>query len=158
MKRSTTRILTTHTGSLPRPPNLVSLLIEEQAGHGTARTTLDAAIQQAVAEVVHQQAARGLDVINDGERRNDTGDNQPVCGGDGCSGPAGRFLHPLLCLPAGLHFRILGCRGNYATGQAWGVAVQRLLVSTYWAMKPPSITSSVPVIKDASSEARNSTP
>lgn len=30
MKRSTTRILTTHTGSLPRPPNLVSRLIEEQ--------------------------------------------------------------------------------------------------------------------------------
>jgi hypothetical protein len=30
MKRSTTRILTTHMGSLPRPPNLVSLLIEEQ--------------------------------------------------------------------------------------------------------------------------------
>jgi hypothetical protein len=49
-------------------------------------------------------------------------------------------------------------RGNYATGKAWGVAVQRLLVSTYCAMKPPSITSSVPVIKDASSEARNSTP
>jgi 5-methyltetrahydropteroyltriglutamate--homocysteine methyltransferase len=43
-------------------------MIEEQARHGTDRTALDAAIQRAVAEVVHQQAAHGLDVINDGEQ------------------------------------------------------------------------------------------
>jgi 5-methyltetrahydropteroyltriglutamate--homocysteine methyltransferase len=42
--------------------------MEEQAGHGTARTALDAATRHAVAAVVHQQAACGLDVINDGEQ------------------------------------------------------------------------------------------
>ena len=68
MKQSTTRILTTHTGSLPRPQNLIKLLIEEQARHGTDGTALDAAIKRAVAEVVRKQAAHGLDVINDGEQ------------------------------------------------------------------------------------------
>jgi 5-methyltetrahydropteroyltriglutamate--homocysteine methyltransferase len=68
MKQSTTRILTTHTGSLPRPHHLLSLMLEEQAQPGTDRTALDAAIQRAVAEVVHKQAAHGLDVINDGEQ------------------------------------------------------------------------------------------
>jgi 5-methyltetrahydropteroyltriglutamate--homocysteine methyltransferase len=68
MKRSTTRILTTHTGSLPRPQDLLSLMIEEQARPGMERTALDAAIQRAVAEVVQKQAATGLDVINDGEQ------------------------------------------------------------------------------------------
>ncbi|MGH8067929.1 MAG: cobalamin-independent methionine synthase II family protein [Candidatus Entotheonellia bacterium] len=68
MKRSTTRILTTHTGSLPRPQDVLHLLIEEQARPGTERTALDAAIQRAVAEVVQKQASTGLDVINDGEQ------------------------------------------------------------------------------------------
>jgi 5-methyltetrahydropteroyltriglutamate--homocysteine methyltransferase len=68
MQQSTTRILTTHTGSLPRPQNLLSLMIEEQARPGTDRTALDAAIQRAVAEVVQKQAEHGLDVINDGEQ------------------------------------------------------------------------------------------
>jgi hypothetical protein len=39
-----------------------------------------------------------------------------------------------------------------------GEGVQLLLSSNYCAMKPPSITNSVPVMNDASSEARNSTP
>jgi 5-methyltetrahydropteroyltriglutamate--homocysteine methyltransferase len=68
MKQSTTRILTTHTGSLPRPQDLIKLLIEEQARHGTDGTALDAAIKRAVAEVVRKQADHGLDVINDGEQ------------------------------------------------------------------------------------------
>lgn len=68
MKQSTTRILTTHTGSLPRPQDLLHLMIEEQARPGTDRTALDVAIQRAVAEVVQKQAEHGLDVINDGEQ------------------------------------------------------------------------------------------
>jgi 5-methyltetrahydropteroyltriglutamate--homocysteine methyltransferase len=68
MKRSTTRILTTHTGSLPRPQEVLRLLIEEQARPGTERAALDAAVRRAVAEVVRKQAATGLDVINDGEQ------------------------------------------------------------------------------------------
>jgi 5-methyltetrahydropteroyltriglutamate--homocysteine methyltransferase len=68
MQQSTTRILTTHTGSLPRPQNRLSIMIEEQARPGTDRTALDDAIQRAVAEVVQKQAEHGLDMINDGEQ------------------------------------------------------------------------------------------
>jgi 5-methyltetrahydropteroyltriglutamate--homocysteine methyltransferase len=68
MQHSTTRILTTHTGSLPRPRDMLELLIDEQAGRLPDRSALDAAIQRAVTEVVQQQAAIGLDVINDGEQ------------------------------------------------------------------------------------------
>jgi hypothetical protein len=52
MKQSTTRILTTHTGSLPRPQDLLYLLIEEQARPGTDRTALDAAIQRVDSKIV----------------------------------------------------------------------------------------------------------
>jgi len=68
MKQSTTRILTTHTGSLPRPQHLLRLLLEEQSGQATARTTLDTAVQRAVAAVAQRQVAHGLDVVNDGEQ------------------------------------------------------------------------------------------
>jgi 5-methyltetrahydropteroyltriglutamate--homocysteine methyltransferase len=68
MKQSTTRILTTHTGSLPRPQHLLRLLLEEQSGQATDRTTLDTAVQHAVAEVAQRQVTHGLDVVNDGEQ------------------------------------------------------------------------------------------
>jgi 5-methyltetrahydropteroyltriglutamate--homocysteine methyltransferase len=47
---------------------MLELLIAEQAGRLPDRTTLDAAVQRAVTKVVRQQAAIGLDVINDGEQ------------------------------------------------------------------------------------------
>ena len=68
MKTSTTRILTTHVGSLPRPPDLIQLLLESQARPGADRAALDASVHRAVADVVQRQAASGLDVINDGEQ------------------------------------------------------------------------------------------
>lgn len=68
MKRSTDRILTTHTGSLPRPPQVVELLLAEQKSPGTQTAALNAAVASAVAEVVRKQADCGLDVINDGEQ------------------------------------------------------------------------------------------
>jgi len=68
MKRSSQRILTTHTGSLPRPQELVRLLLAERDHPGTNRPALEAAVQRAVADVVQKQIACGLDVINDGEQ------------------------------------------------------------------------------------------
>jgi 5-methyltetrahydropteroyltriglutamate--homocysteine methyltransferase len=68
MQRSTTRILTTHTGSLPRPPQLVELLLAESENPGANRASLDVAVSAAVADVVAKQAACGLDIINDGEQ------------------------------------------------------------------------------------------
>jgi 5-methyltetrahydropteroyltriglutamate--homocysteine methyltransferase len=68
MKRSTERILTTHTGSLPRPPQVVELLLAEQKAPGSQTAALEAAVARAVGEVVHKQIECGLDVINDGEQ------------------------------------------------------------------------------------------
>ena len=68
MKRSVDRILTTHTGSLPRPPELLNLLVAEQQASRTYRADLDSSVRAAVQAVVDRQAATGLDVINDGEQ------------------------------------------------------------------------------------------
>ena len=50
MKRSTARILTTHTGSLPRPPQVVELMLHEQKSPGAKAAELKAAVGRAVAE------------------------------------------------------------------------------------------------------------
>lgn len=68
MKRSTNRILTTHTGSLPRPQRLVDVMIAEQKQPGSRRAEFHAAVQDAVRHVVAKQAEAGIDIINDGEQ------------------------------------------------------------------------------------------
>jgi methionine synthase II (cobalamin-independent) len=61
------RILTTHTGSLPRPDDLVELLYRRDAGQDDEHDLLQARVRQAVAEVVETQVKHGLDIVNDGE-------------------------------------------------------------------------------------------
>ena len=68
MKRSTSHILTTHTGSLPRTPRVVELLLAEQARPGHRKDELKTAVREAVVHVVGKQVECGLDVINDGEQ------------------------------------------------------------------------------------------
>ncbi|MFQ6019074.1 MAG: hypothetical protein ACE5KF_12875 [Kiloniellaceae bacterium] len=67
MKRSTERFLTTHTGSLPRPDDLVRMMFAREEGVPVDRAVLAARIRSAVAEVVRKQAEAGIDVNNDGE-------------------------------------------------------------------------------------------
>jgi 5-methyltetrahydropteroyltriglutamate--homocysteine methyltransferase len=67
MKRSTARVLTTHTGSLPRPADLVALLNNRELGESYDRAAFDARVRRAVAEIVRRQADTGIDVIDDGE-------------------------------------------------------------------------------------------
>jgi 5-methyltetrahydropteroyltriglutamate--homocysteine methyltransferase len=67
MKLSTDRVLTTHVGSLPRPPAVVDFLMKKEKGDTYDTEKFAAAIKAAVAEVVARQAALGLDVISDGE-------------------------------------------------------------------------------------------
>ena len=67
MKRSTKRILTTHTGSLPRPPDLIELHRKRDAGSGRP-ARVPGRRRAAVAETVHKQVEAGIDVVNDGER------------------------------------------------------------------------------------------
>ncbi len=68
MKRSTDRILTTHVGSLPRPPALAELLVKQERGEAVDRGVLHAAMADAVKEVVARQVAAGIDIVNDGEQ------------------------------------------------------------------------------------------
>src|SRR5689334_9724031 len=68
MKRSTDRILTTHTGSLPRTRKVVELLLAEQQNRGSHKADLNAAVRAAIAHVVQNQIESGIDVINDGEQ------------------------------------------------------------------------------------------
>ena len=68
MKQSVDRMLTTHTGSLPRPPAMLGLLVEEQQARLSDRADLDSSVRAAVQDVVSRQTATGLDVINDGEQ------------------------------------------------------------------------------------------
>jgi 5-methyltetrahydropteroyltriglutamate--homocysteine methyltransferase len=67
MQRSVERILTTHTGSLPRPPELVGLLFAKEEGRQPDTDALESAIRDGVAGIVRQQVEVGVDVLNDGE-------------------------------------------------------------------------------------------
>ena len=62
------RILTTHVGSLPRPPRLSDLLIRDEAGEAIDQSELAAEEARAVEDVVARQIAAGIDVISDGEQ------------------------------------------------------------------------------------------
>ncbi len=67
MKRSTERILTTHTGSLPRPADLTHLMFDKSDGKPVDAAILKESFRAATGEVVRRQIDAGLDVINDGE-------------------------------------------------------------------------------------------
>ena len=67
MKTSQDRILTTHVGSLPRPPELRQLLVKKDQGETYDSGELDRLVRQAVLDIVRRQAAVGVDIVNDGE-------------------------------------------------------------------------------------------
>ena len=67
MRRSTERFLTTHTGSLPRPDDLVRTMFAREEGVPVDAAALAARIRSGVAEVVRRQAEAGVDVVSDGE-------------------------------------------------------------------------------------------
>ena len=67
MKRSSTRILTTHTGSLPRPPDLVAALNAKELGTDFDAAALQARVRRAITEIVKQQTDTGIDIVGDGE-------------------------------------------------------------------------------------------
>ncbi|PKB67342.1 MAG: hypothetical protein BZY81_04910 [SAR202 cluster bacterium Io17-Chloro-G4] len=68
MKRSASKILTTHTGSLPRSPAVQNLLLTRQERRQLDQDLFASGVDGAVAEVVAQQTEIGIDVINDGEQ------------------------------------------------------------------------------------------
>ena len=67
MKHSTERILTTHVGSLPRPPDLLEMIQAKEQGQPFNAAGLAGRVKSAVDEVVRKQAAAGIDILADGE-------------------------------------------------------------------------------------------
>src|SRR5436853_3033079 len=61
------RFLTTHTGSLPRPDDLIRAMFAKEEGVPVERAALAAQIGEAVAAVVKKQVESGVDLVNDGE-------------------------------------------------------------------------------------------
>src|SRR6266849_6393189 len=67
MKHSTERILTTHTGSLPRPEELQELLYAQERGEPFDQAIFEEKVRIAVQATIRQQVAVGIDIVNDGE-------------------------------------------------------------------------------------------
>src|SRR4249919_3983758 len=67
MPRSVDRFLTTHTGSLPRPDDLIQMMYAKEEGQSVDREGLAERIRSAVGEVVAKQRKASIDIVNDGE-------------------------------------------------------------------------------------------
>ena len=67
MQRSTDRILTTHTGSLPRPLDLLQMIRAKTNGVPVDEAALAKRVRSGVAEIVAKQTELGIDVVDDGE-------------------------------------------------------------------------------------------
>jgi 5-methyltetrahydropteroyltriglutamate--homocysteine methyltransferase len=67
MKSSAQRILTTHTGSLPRPADLVAILNSKELGEQYDPTSFADRVRQAIVDILRRQADTGIDIIGDGE-------------------------------------------------------------------------------------------
>src|SRR5580692_1279316 len=68
LKHSTERILTTHVGSLPRPRAMLDLIAAREAGTAVDEAAFETQSAEAVAAIVAQQVACGIDVVSDGEQ------------------------------------------------------------------------------------------
>ena len=69
MRWSDERILTTHTGSLPRPPELTRLYVRRARGSAVDAAELDRLGKEALRQIVDKQAASGIDIGNNGEQQ-----------------------------------------------------------------------------------------
>src|SRR5580700_108608 len=69
MQWSTDRILTTHTGSLPRPPELTRLYVRRTRGEQIDDAELDRLGKAALTQIIDKQAASGVDIGNNGEQQ-----------------------------------------------------------------------------------------
>ncbi len=67
MKRSNNRILTTHVGSLPRPPELLDVVAAKERGAAIDATGHAVMVRGAVKDIVRKQAELGVDIVDDGE-------------------------------------------------------------------------------------------
>src|ERR1700746_772695 len=69
MRWSDERILTTHTGSLPRPPELTRLYVRRARGESVDPAELERLGREALRSILRKQAAAGIDIGNKGEQQ-----------------------------------------------------------------------------------------
>ena len=97
MQNSRDRILTTHVGSLPRPDDLIELNRAYAAGESHDEAALRTRRASAVAEIVRQQCASGIDIPNDGEfgKATEHRINRHLAGGRGLPVAGGRCIRQI---------------------------------------------------------------
>jgi 5-methyltetrahydropteroyltriglutamate--homocysteine methyltransferase len=112
MKRSHDRFLTTHTGSLPRPEDLIRIMFAKEEGVPVRLQALNARIRDAVAEIVRRQTAAGVDIINDGEMSKPSYATYIKDRLNGFGGESQPPPYPDLVDYPGLHEKVYGDRGR----------------------------------------------
>ena len=112
MKRSTERFLTTHTGSLPRPDDLVRMMYAKEEGVPVDRAALASRVREAVAEVVQKQVAAGIDLVNDGEMSKPSYATYVKDRLDGFGGTGNTFVYQDLAAFPKLAQRVFGDPGR----------------------------------------------
>lgn len=130
MRNSNERILTTHTGSLPRPKGLTELVFRKQEGKDVDAGEFEAAAVAATDDVVARQIAAGIDIVSDGEMNkpgfvNYVGDRLEGFGDPGKPWTLSDLEDlPELTMalyggPGGTHINMPACRGEVSyKGQA----------------------------------------
>ena len=112
MKRSRDRFLTTHTGSLPRPEDLIRIMFAKEEGIPVEPGALAARIRAAVAEIVQRQTAAGIDIVNDGEMSKPSYATYIKDRLNGFGGESQPPPYPDLVPFPGLHQKVYGDRGR----------------------------------------------
>jgi 5-methyltetrahydropteroyltriglutamate--homocysteine methyltransferase len=112
MKRSRDRFLTTHTGSLPRPEDLIRMMFAKEEGIPVEPRALATRIRDAVSEIVQRQTAAGIDIVNDGEMSKPSYATYIKDRLNGFGGESQPPPYPDLAAFPGLHQRVFGDRGR----------------------------------------------
>src|SRR4051812_45988183 len=112
MTTSRDRFLTTHTGSLPRPEDLIRMMFAKEEGVPVEPRALAARIRGAVAEIVARQSAAGIDVVNDGEMSKPSYATYIKDRLNGFGGESQPPPYPDLVAYPGLHQKVYGDRGR----------------------------------------------
>jgi 5-methyltetrahydropteroyltriglutamate--homocysteine methyltransferase len=112
MTRSRDRFLTTHTGSLPRPEDLIRMMFAKEEGVPVEPRALAARIRAAVADIVARQSAAGIDVVNDGEMSKPSYATYIKDRLHGFGGESQPPPYPDLVAYPGLHQKVYGDRGR----------------------------------------------
>src|SRR5882672_2842941 len=112
MKRSTDRFLTTHTGSLPRPEDLIRMMFAKEEGIPVEPRALATRITQAVSDIVARQTAAGVDIVNDGEMSKPSYATYIKDRLEGFGGESQPPPYPDLVAYPGLQQKVYGDRGR----------------------------------------------